>query len=385
MKHTYFWSRLLLVLLIGYSGNACLADYLPGDGLPLFQETIERSDVTLAAVGDVIMHMPIIKSCYNATDNSYDFRPIFSEIKPELEIADLAVGVLETPLAGPELKYTGYPSFNSPASIADALQWAGLDLVFIAHNHCMDRGIAGLEKTMAHLDKIGISYVGCNNRPDVKRYRMVETKGIKLAFLAYTTSTNGIVIPKAKQWMVNMLDYDEIAADIADAKRNGAAGIILALHTGIEYQRVPSNEQKQIVNRLLELGVDIVLGSHVHVIQPVELRTVATSEINKARTCFVAYSLGNLLSNQRWRYSDCGLMVHLKLTKYRGEAAITITDKKLTPLWVNRYTKDDKFNYRIKLVQDAPSTDPDVDLEGRLRMKQVWEETMEMINETVKK
>lgn len=375
---------ILLVLFLGLVSHSCTADILPGRGPeePTPAPTIPvHQTVSLLAVGDVIMHLPIINSCYRVTDNTYDFRPVFTEVKPELERTDLAVAVLEAPLAGPESNYTGYPSFNSPGAIAEALQWAGIDLVFLAHNHCLDRGVTGLQKTMAYLDQIGLPYTGCNADPKQKRYRMVEIRGVKLAFLSYTTTTNGIRLPADKEWMVNRFDYTRIAADITDARKHGADGIIFALHTGIEYQRYPSNKQQEMVQHLLALGVDVVLGSHVHVIQPLELRTIFIPATGNLKTCFIAYSLGNFLSNQRWRYSDCGLMVQLNMEKISCRPGITIASEKHRPLWVNRYVKEGKLNYRIKLVSgNEISTDPDLDEEARKRMLQVWEETAALID-----
>ena len=293
---------------------------------------------------------------------------------------------MEAPLAGSESKYTGYPAFNSPSAIADAVQWAGIDLVFTAHNHCLDRGVTGIQKTLAYLDKIGLPSVGCNHNQEGKRYRIFQVKGFKLAFLAYTTTTNGIALPAGKDWLVNVYDTRKIAADISDAKQNGADAIIFVLHTGIEYQRLPSAEQQKLIDQLISMGVDIVLGSHVHVIQPVELRNRVDSATGKTRTCFIAYSVGNFLSNQRWRYSDCGLMVTLQLEKIPGQAGITIDSYQYTPLWVNRFSKAGKLNYRIKAIEDPNAvSDPDVDADGRWRIKQVWQETKELIDKWNKK
>ena len=292
MKRNHLLPWFLLVLLLAFTSRICLAEDLPGQELTPAPTAGGDRIVTLTAVGDAVMHMPVVNSCYNDAGNTYDFRPVFADIKPVLEQADLTVGVLEAPLAGPESKYTGYPLFNSPSSIADAFQWAGFDLVFIAHNHCLDRGVAGLQKTMAYLDKIGLPYVGCNSSSTGKHYRIIETKGIKLAFMSYTTTTNGIQLPAGKEWMVNRFDYQKIAADITDARQNGADGIILALHTGTEYQRFPSPEQQSMVQRLFDLGVDVVLGSHVHVIQPLELRDQVVPGIRKNQDLFCSLFVG---------------------------------------------------------------------------------------------
>ena len=117
----------------------------------------ERDYLILTAVGDIVMHLPIVSSSYNPSRSEYDFRPIFTGVEPELSAADLTVGVLETQLSGAESKYTGYPRFNSPYTIADALQWAGFDLVFTAHNHALDQGTAGLMKTLSYLEKLKAS------------------------------------------------------------------------------------------------------------------------------------------------------------------------------------------------------------------------------------
>jgi poly-gamma-glutamate synthesis protein (capsule biosynthesis protein) len=383
-RHLATW--VLFGLFLGLISHICTADNLPGRDLAEVSTPIPtlavNQAVTLTALGDVVMHLPIVDSCFNATDNTYDFRPVFTEIKPELDRTDLAVAVLEAPLAGPESNYTGYPLFNSPGAIANALQWAGIDLVFLAHNHCLDRGVIGLQKTMAYLDQIGLPYTGCNASPGQKRYRIMETKGLKLAFLSYTTTTNGIRLPAGKEWMVNTFDYAKIAADITDAKQNGADGIIFALHTGTEYQRYPSDEQQDMVQHLLALGVDIVLGSHVHVIQPLELRNIFIPACGATKTRLIVYSLGNLLSNQRWRYSDCGLMVQMKLENPSRETGVTVTSENHRPLWVNRFTREGKTHYFIKLVNEKDeSADPDLDTDGRARMIQVWEETAALIND----
>jgi poly-gamma-glutamate capsule biosynthesis protein CapA/YwtB (metallophosphatase superfamily) len=339
------------------------------------------SMVTLTAVGDVVMHLPVVYSAYNPGDGSFDFRPVFQEIKDSLSSADLAVGVLETQLAGLGSKYTGYPRFNSPASIADAMQWAGIELVFTAHNHSLDQGAGGLLKTLGYLDQIRLLHTGCRSDSGSKRYQLVDLKGIKLAFLSYTTTTNGIPLPSGREWMVNFLDFQKIKADITEAKLAGANGIVMALHTGTEYAREPSPEQQMICDRLIELGVDIILGSHVHVIEPLEPRLVPDSGLpGKNRTCFIVYSLGNLLSNQRWRYSDCGLMVTFKLRKGAGEPGIRIVEVRHAPLWVRVVQEPGRASYRIKKLAgpEYDGHEPGIEAADRSRMREVWDDTEEL-------
>jgi poly-gamma-glutamate synthesis protein (capsule biosynthesis protein) len=307
--------------------------------------------LTLNAVGDLVIHLPLVNSA-RKSDGSFDFRPIFANIRPYLSSADLAVAVLETQLEAPDQPYSGYPCFNSPGAIADAMLWSGIDLVFLAHNHSLDQGVIGIQHTLDYLDRIGMSYTGCRSNPEAPRYRIIEKNRIKLAFFSYTTTTNGILPPKGEEWVVNMLDYDQISKDIAKAKMAGADGIVFGLHTGIEYQREPSLEQIEIIQKLLALGVDIILGSHVHVIQPIEVG-VKQMVPGRCRTYFVAYSLGNFLSNQRWRYSDCGLMVSLKLAKKPASPGIIIDSASYLPVWVYRYQAGKQMGYQIIVLDQG--------------------------------
>lgn len=349
-------------------------------------QTVDRQEpvpaVTLAAVGDVDMHMPIVNSALNPSDQTYDFRPIFSEIRPELQSADFATGVLETQLGEPGEKYTGYPEFRSPQALADALKWAGLKLVFTAHNHSLDQGAEGLIKTLRYLEKIDLPYAGCRYQEKGKSYRIVDCKGIRLGFLSYTSFTNDHPLPSGREWMVNMMDRQKALQEIQEVKEGGADCIIAAVHTGVEYQRKPSKEQRELCDWLIRSGVDIVLGSHVHVVQPLEKRSYYDPVRMAERDGFVAYSLGNLLSNQRWRYSDYGLMVKFLLTKKKEGPGVGITLTEYMPLWVNRYLEHGKYLYRIIKVtgSECRGNDPTVDEAARRRMGEVFTETRELMN-----
>lgn len=337
---------LFLFFLTGFFGTIFLENPEPHQ---VVAHGRDRSSLTLSAVGDLVMHLPIVNSA-RKTDGTYDFRPIFTEVRPYLSRADIAVAVLETQLDAPNAEYSGYPRFNTPGAIADALIWSGIDLVFLAHNHSLDQGFDGIKQTIAYLERIGLAYTGCRSNPKAPRYRIIEKNRIKLAFFSYTTITNGISPPKGKEWAVNILDFQQIAADIAEARRAGSDGIIFALHAGVEYQRLPSPEQLLIVEKLLALGVDIILGSHVHVIQPLEVTMAGGWTPGKRRVYFIAYSLGNFLSNQRQRYRDCGLMVNLRLAKEPLWPGIRIANASYLPLWVYRFQERGQLHYRILML-----------------------------------
>lgn len=368
---------LVVCVLMGFFGMSLFPTFS--------QEELEEVVVLrMTAAGDVIMHLPIVKSADQQATGSYDFRPCFAEIKDYLSEADLAVAVLETPLAADaDRDFSGYPRFKAPPAIADALQWAGIDLVFTAHNHSLDQGVAGLKTTLAYLDRIGLPHTGSRSHPEEREYLIMERQGFRLAFLSYTTSTNGIPLPKDAGYALNILDFAQLDRTIAEIRALGVDAIILALHTGIEYQRQPSKLQQKTVRLLLEAGVDIVLGSHVHVIQPYEIRTVPTITDSGAKTCFVAYSLGNFLSNQQWRYSDCGLLVTLELEKSAVRPGVEIKVVNHLPVWVHRYLAGDRYRYVIKKVAGPGEPDPAASLtsKARQRMIEVWEETEVLIND----
>ena len=381
-KHIWIMPRFgVLLLLCLFYGSA--SGYPLSDG-PFPARNDQPPTITLTAVGDIVMHQSVIQSGYDPVRRTYDFRPIFAAIRPLLTQADLSVAVLESPLSGPERRYSGYPGFNSPYAIADAVQWAGVKLVFTAHNHALDQGGQGVLKTLAYYDRIGLRHTGSSSAPGQPRFQLIDCRGIRLAFLACTASTNGIPTPAGRDWLVDRLDLPRIAGDIAAAKKAGADAIVLALHSGVEYRRFPDRAKRQLFGRLLAMGVDILLGSHVHVIEPLEWQEIVAPD-GRRRTCFIAYSLGNLLSNQRWRYSDCGLAVTLRLRKDpRYSHRIQILQVSRAPLWVRRTLRDGRYQYLIQKL-DGPKTAmatavPALSLNERARLREVWYDTEELLN-----
>lgn len=364
---------------------AVLALLVLGQAFPLFPRAGEPepgATVRLAAAGDVILHTPILAAAWDPAISGYDFRPIFAPVRPFLGEADFTLAVLETTLGGAERGYTGYPRFNSPAEIAEALRWAGIDLVFTAHNHSLDRGLEGLFRTLDHLDRAGLAHVGTARTPDpAARVVLREINGVRFAFLAYTTSTNGIPVPAGREWAVNLYSPAGAAADVALARRLGAEIIVCALHAGVEYRREPSAEQRAIVEELLDLGVDVVLGSHPHVIQPIAVKSHPGPD-GAMRPVLVAYSLGNFLSNQRWRYSDCGLLLTLEWTKpHGGRPRLSRVLWQL--VWVHKYYADGRPAFRLlpvdKRAASTYAADPLLGEADRARLLQAWEETKALL------
>ncbi|MBC7292993.1 MAG: CapA family protein, partial [Thermoleophilia bacterium] len=218
----------------------------------------------------MIPHMPILSSVKDAATGSYDFRPIFAPVAPYLARTDYTVANLETKLAGPGPGYSGYPLFNSPAELAYALRDVGVDLLATANNHALDMGWQGLTATLDKLDEAGLAHVGTYRSAHEKQKPfIVDLRGIRVAFLNYTASLNGFSLPKEHPYAVNLLDPLQVAEDAQVARLWGADVVIALLHFGNEYQREPDPEETKLTQELLSRGVDVIIGSHPHVVQPI--------------------------------------------------------------------------------------------------------------------
>jgi poly-gamma-glutamate synthesis protein (capsule biosynthesis protein) len=336
--------------------------------------------VTIAIAGDVIPHDRIVASARDRRTGMYDFGPMLAPIAPYLARADYAVCNLETPLAGPATGYSGYPLFNAPVELAQALKAAGIDLCTTANNHCLDRGWPGLVTTLDHLDQTGLAHAGTNRSLVEKRTPLVvDLQGIKVGFLVYTATLNGHTPPSEhKAYAVNLLDRRKVTTDAAMARLWGAEVVIAIMHWGDEYQRRPSAVQVRMaegaagVDGLLACGVDAIIGHHPHVVQP--LVRVARPDGAGPPDAFVAYSLGNLLSNQPWRYTDSGLIayVHVEKNGFR----VRVTGVSYLPVYVQRHADRYPTTYRVLPV--LPGWEPAADIaltkRDRARMEQVWTE-----------
>lgn len=279
---------------------------------PQIIEVEEVKNITIASVGDIMMHEAQIKS--GSLDNgNYDYSIMFKSIKPYIEQADFAIGNLETTLAGIEKKYTGYPMFNAPEILAKNIKDAGFDMVTTANNHSLDRNFYGVVKTIENLDKAGLLHIGTyKTKEDSETIFVEDIKGVKVAFLVYTYGTNGLVVPQ--KFAVNLIDRSRIFEDIKKAKSLNVDMIITSMHFGNEYQTTQNKTQEDLVNFLFKNGVDIVLGSHPHVLQPVELKKVKdVYGVDKER--FVIYSQGNIVANMPNRYKNSGVIVNLNIKK----------------------------------------------------------------------
>lgn len=294
----------------GPSGVAAYAEVAP-QGTPSPDPTPSAAPAeqhaTIAAVGDVML---MATQIFDAkTEDGFDFSPVFSLISPYIKEADIAIANLETPVAGNEMGFSvsgelkedgtrGFSYFNAPPEILDALKGAGFDILGTANNHALDKDRDGLENTIRAIRAAGLADVGTNLPDEEKKALIQDVNGITIAFLAYTNSVNGNTGGYSGSELahaVNFIDEDVITGDIQAAKEAGADIVVLCLHTGEERMTTPTWDQTQWAKDFIAAGADILFYSHPHVLQPMEWVTAGEGE--EARTGFVAYSLGNFISN----------------------------------------------------------------------------------------
>ena len=304
----------------------------------------EPKKLTIMAVGDNLMHMPVVRSGLQA-DGSYNFDHLFQGIKKEIKKADLSIINQETILCDASLKYSGYPQFGTPYAVGKAIHDVGFDVVLQATNHTYDKGIAGMEDSLKFWKEYkDIQMIGINETDETKEHvAFYKENGITVAVLNYTYGLNGLKLPKGKEYMINQLsNRDQMKKDIAYAKENSDF-VVVCPHWGDEYVYKPSQKQRELTEFFVEEGVDLVIGSHPHVLQPVEW---VQSEDGTHRM-LVYYSLGNFMSNQDAMAKILGGMAKVKIIKDKDGTRIDTAEIK--PLVTHVYY-DGKRRYVTYLL-----------------------------------
>lgn len=302
----------------------------------------DSSEIRISFVGDLMCHTPQLKAAENP-DGTYNFDPVFKYVKPYLLESDFVVGNLETVTGGPGRRYSGYPLFNTPDSYLDALKSSGFDLLVTANNHALDQGVKGLKRTIEKIKERGLQYSGTfRDLHDRDSVRIFEIKGKKFSILSYTYGINGNYLPESESYVINQIDTLLIKKDIESAKMRGSEFVIVFVHWGIEYQRYADKFQKNMGERIVSYGADLIIGSHPHVLQPFSF---IRKNKNKD-SVFVAWSLGNFVSNQQWRYSDAGCILNLSLSPGKKEVII-LEEAEVVPTWVFKGNVESSFEYII--------------------------------------
>jgi poly-gamma-glutamate synthesis protein (capsule biosynthesis protein) len=290
-------------------------------------------EVSIVSVGDIMFHMPQVSS--SREGNSFNFKPMFSEVKNFIASKDIAVGNLETTI-NPKKALSGYPSFNSPVEVLDALKDTGFDYLLTNNNHILDTGIEGVKSTNKLVKSYGLKTVGSGEKDEAK-YQIEEKNNIKIGMLAYTYGTN---YGNNYKENINYIDKDKIKSDIA--KMNPQCDFIITyLHIGTEYVRSVEPFQAEIVNAAAEAGADAVLCSHPHVSRKSELLKVNGREV------YVNYSMGNFISNQNDKYTDIGSMTSLVIEKRGSQTKLKSAET--IPVYRLRYKTGNKNIYKTVL------------------------------------
>jgi poly-gamma-glutamate synthesis protein (capsule biosynthesis protein) len=287
-----------------------------------------------------MQHEAQLKSAH-VKDGIYDYDSCYTHIAPIFSQADVVVANLEVPLGSSP--YSGYPAFCAPMSYAQALKNAGVHYMITANNHSCDRGKNGIEGTISTLDSIEVVHTGVfkSSEERAKRYPLlVEKNGFKIALLNYTYGTNGIAIPPP--YIVNLIDTAQIRTDVEAAKAMQPDVIFACMHWGIEYELRANKEQIKLSNFINSLGVNFVIGSHPHVVQPMIFKQKNDSVPNALLT---VYSLGNFISNQRRLNTDGGAMVRLSLSK--TDSIVNVDSVHYALSWVYTPTENGKRKFYV--------------------------------------
>jgi poly-gamma-glutamate synthesis protein (capsule biosynthesis protein) len=307
--------------------------------------TETASSINLLAVGDNLIHLEVIQSG-EQEDGTYNFDHLYANLKDDISAADIAIINQETILGGDDFAYSGYPAFNSPTEIGEAVADAGFDVVLHATNHTMDKGLKAVETTFAfwkqypHITVLGIN----ETKEQAQTIPIIEKNGIRLAMLNYTFSLNGYSLPEDKPYLVNMLDQKKMTEDIKKAEELADFTIVFP-HWGLEYIYEPTKSQKELTQMFYDLGVDLVIGTHPHVLEPVEW--IGTDQDHEM---LVYYSLGNFMSYQKEAPRMLGGMATITITK--DLSGTYISDSDITPIITHYEHGPADFNYGIyKLSQ----------------------------------
>lgn len=289
---------------------------------------------TIGMIGDVLLHHPI----YTYPD--FDFA--FAAVKDKLEGIDFLLANQESMPGGTELGLSTYPIFNSPKHIIGDLKNAGVDMISLANNHTLDKGEAGVLKSIEHAKEYGMPYVGAyNSFEDRAKQRIIEVNGIRFGVLAYTYGTNIGPAPAGKKYLVNLIDYERIAEDIQRIKPDVDVTVV-SLHWGPEYHLQHSEAQEKLAQHVSAAGADIIFGHHPHVLQPY-------AEVGSTK---VFYSLGNFYSAQPYEYTNFGGIARLTVTKETigGAKAVSVDDPRLFPTAVIR---DAQNRFKVVPLEQA--------------------------------
>lgn len=328
---------------------------------------------TVVNTGDIILHSTVLDGA-KTDDGDYDFSAFFTETESYFKSADLATANLEVTLGGTESgAFSGYPAFNSPDSLLDFIDDSGIGFLTTANNHCYDTGVFGLKRTVQQLKQKGIDFIGTKETDSDPTYLVKNVNGIKIGMVSYTyensagdgqKSINGNIVNSQANSLINSFSYDRLSQFYTEAenvinsmKQNGADAIVFYMHWGEEYQLSANTWQKTIAQKLSNLGVDVIVGGHPHVVQPIEL--IHSEDSQNTTVCI--YSMGNAISNQRKEimnpecttgHTEDGMLFYYTFQKY-GDGSVQLTAVDIIPTWVNKYRGGSGYQYTMYPLKNS--------------------------------
>ncbi len=364
---------------------------LPTDS-PTNAPIVKQSTATIGNTGDIMFHKRVIQCGYDASTDSFNYDHIYKHWKTYIQQLDYATANLELTLIQNESEgdfkgYNGYPQFNAPDAVVEALKDAGFDMLLTANNHSYDRRNKGLIRTQQVLDSLGIDRIGTRLTEDAPNYLVKEINGITFGMINYTYTTsmdedgkialNGIPVgkdsPLVNAFSYARLDsfYHKLEDEIADMKADGAEVILLYIHWGDEYQTTENKTQNKMAQALCNLGIDVIVGDHPHVPQPVEL---LTNENDQTKKTLCLYSTGNAVSNisradKRPKNTEDGMLFSVTFAKY-SDGTVVLESADIMPTWVDRIDESDGSDQFVVLPLD--DTVPD------------WKSAMNLSDATLK-
>ena len=316
------------------------------------EEKVEPINFTMTAIGDTLCHNTQYWDAYNSITKQYDFSYVYDDIKDYTSSADITIGSLETTFAGEDRGYSNYPVFNSPDSLATGLKDIGVDVISLAGNHALDYGYSGICRTIDVLDNVGISHLGTYKSAEAQDKILIkDVKGVKIAFINYTYGTNGIPVPSDKPYCLNLIDKDLISKQIKQAKEQNVDMIVACMHWGTEYKTSANDEQKELADFLFKSGVDIILGNHPHVLEPMEKKTI-TLDDGSTKDVFVVYALGNFTADQRAEITRDSAILNLDITK-DSDGKILINKVSYVPIYMYKNSAAKVHKFKILDIEKS--------------------------------
>lgn len=361
-----------------------------------------NKSATICATGDLLMHQTVMDAY--KFNSYYNFDGMFKYISQKVSSADYAVANLETTLRGENdgYSFSGYPAFNCPDEIVDSAKKAGFDMLLTANNHSFDTGYKGMVRTVQVVNEKGLDTLGIVDDVSKKNYIVKDINGIKVGMICYTYETenkrgkvalNGIPLGNQSAELVNTFSYGEldsffkkIEGQMESMVNDGAEALVLFIHWGEEYQLKQNKNQEKIAQKMCDLGFDVIVGGHPHVVQPVEL---LTSQVDENHKTVCLYSMGNAVSNQRkeqlngdTQHTEDGVLFFFTFEK--SEKGVNLSKVDIVPLWVNKFKADGRNNYEMIAIDDSVSVSNDFSKSAKDQLNASYARTNKIVGAGLK-